>query len=277
MGDYNSSSPFFVYEADEFDRNFLAYSPSLSLISGVSWDHHEIYPTRENYKQAFVDFINKSQATIIWQNDVDYLGLSSPKTEVQRTDNPGIGQLKLKGLYNRYDAWLAAQAFKKVSDQPIDKILEAINKFPGLSRRMEEIYPGLYSDYAHTPEKIRAAVSAALETAKDKNQSVVVVYEPLTNRRQVHMLEGYKDCFKGVTRLYWLPSYLAREDPEERTIEPQELIDNLEDPSIAQVAERGDSLRAKIAEHLSAGDMVVGMAGGGGDSLDDWLRDQFKS
>jgi len=53
MGQYEVGSEYFIYECDEFDRNFLAYEPYLSLITGVSWDHHEIFPTREDYQQAF--------------------------------------------------------------------------------------------------------------------------------------------------------------------------------------------------------------------------------
>src|SRR4051812_29088530 len=45
MGHFEPGSEYFVYEADEFDRNFLAFEPYLSLIPGVSWDHHEIFPT----------------------------------------------------------------------------------------------------------------------------------------------------------------------------------------------------------------------------------------
>jgi hypothetical protein len=55
------------------------------------------------------------------------------------------------------------------------------------------------------------------------------------------------------------------------------MITYLSDPFIAQAAEPNEELRHKIAEHLAAGDMVVGMAGGGGGSLDDWLRKNFTS
>ena len=49
MAHYDKDSEYFIYEADEYDRNFLAFKPHLSIISGVSWDHHEIYKTREEY------------------------------------------------------------------------------------------------------------------------------------------------------------------------------------------------------------------------------------
>jgi UDP-N-acetylmuramate-alanine ligase len=135
--------------------------------------------------------------------------------------------------------------------------------------------PNMYSDYAHTPEKIRGAMSVALEMAADKGQDLVIVYEPLTNRRQYYIIDEYKDCFNGASKLYWIPSYLAREDSEMRIIPPEELVSRLDDPTIAEPMERDDNLKHAIQKHLDKDDMVVGIAGGGGDSLDDWLRQEF--
>ncbi|HXR49632.1 MAG TPA: Mur ligase domain-containing protein [Verrucomicrobiae bacterium] len=278
MGEFNPKGEYFIYEADEFDRNFLSYEPAISLITGVSWDHHELFPTREDYQAAFREFIDQSQRTYIWQEDVDYLGLEvATDVHVLNSASPKIESLKLLGKYNRLDAWLAIQAVHSVTGKPVEQLVDLANRFPGLSRRMEQIIPNLYSDYAHTPEKIRGAMSVALEMAAESGQNVVVVYEPLTNRRQHYMLDEYRDCFAGASKLYWIPSYLAREDPAQRIIPPSELISHLSDPSIAEPMERDAALKKTIQKHLDHGDMVVGMAGGGGNSLDDWLREQFKS
>jgi UDP-N-acetylmuramate--alanine ligase len=276
MGGFQAKSEYFVYEADEFDRNFLMFKPYLSLITGVSWDHHEIFKTREDYQAAFRDFIAQSDRTIIWQEDFDYLGMESPANLlVEDSANRLIELIQLKGCYNRLDAWLAIQAAKRLTDKPVSKLLKIMNDFPGLQRRMEQISTGLFSDYAHTPEKIRGAMSVATELGAESNQNVVIVYEPLTNRRQHYMLDDYKDCFYGATKVYWLPSYLAREDPNQPILPPEEIIDHLSDPSIAEPAEFGPDLKSTISRHLEAGDMVVCMAGGGGNSLDDWIRKEF--
>lgn len=276
MGEYAPKSEFFVYECDEFDRNFLAFEPYISLITGVSWDHHEIFPTREDYQEAFREFISQSKWTVIWREDFEYLKLESdPSYAPQSSANKQIQDIKLAGLYTRLDAWLAIQAVHEVTNVPIDKLIEHMNKFPGLQRRMEEIVPGLYSDYAHTPEKIRGGMSVALEIAAEKGKEVVVVYEPLTNRRQHYMLRDYGDCFAGAKKVYWVPSYLAREDPKQRVIPPAELITHLSDPSIAEAQDRDRKLKKTIEAHLKAGDMVVAMAGGGGNSLDEWIRKEF--
>lgn len=275
MGAYDPKSEYFVYECDEFDRNFLAFEPHISLITGVSWDHHEIFPTREDYQSAFREFIEQSQQTFLWQEDAEYLSMepSSVVTTLDWNDNPEL--IRLKGLYNRLDAYLAAEGFMAATGTDREKTLTAVNAFPGLQRRMEEICPNLYSDYAHTPEKIRGAMSVALELAAESNQELVVIYEPLTNRRQHYMINDYKDCFAGAAKVYWTPSYLAREDPTQRVIPPEELISRLDDPSIAVPAELDEELATSIRTHLEGGAMVVGMAGGGGGSLDEWLRREF--
>lgn len=278
MGQYDAKSEYFVYEADEFDRNFLSFEPEISLITGVSWDHHEIFPAREDYQAAFREFIDQTKHTFIWGEDAEYLGcdpMSKPECSALDSSNPDIQNLTIKGKYNRLDAWLAIQAVGNATDKSAEDLVAIINRFPGLSRRMEEIIPNLYSDYAHTPEKIRGAMSVALEMTQESGQNLIVVYEPLTNRRQHYMQDDYKDVFDGATRLYWIPSYLAREDPDQRVIPPAELITKLSDPAIATPMERDEKLKTVIQQHLVAGDMVVCMAGGGGDSLDDWLHQNF--
>jgi len=278
MGEYDPASKYFIYEADEFDRNFLAYEPKISLITGVSWDHHELFPTREDYKAAFHEFLEQSDSAFLWQEDADYLSMESGDSlTILQSDTAAINDITLLGRYTRLDAWLAIQAVHEATKQSVDKLVEIINRFPGLSRRMEQIIPNLYSDYAHTPEKIRGAMSVATEMAAKSGQNLVVVYEPLTNRRQHYMIDDYKDCFDGVSQLYWIPSYLAREDKEQRIIPPNELIAHLSDPSIAVAMERDNALKKVIQKHIDTGDMVVAMAGGGGNSLDDWLRLKFIS
>ncbi len=276
MGQFIPGSEYFVYEADEFDRNFLAFEPNMSVITGVSWDHHEVFPTRDDYKGAFREFIDSSTHTIVWGEDFDYLDLPNrDNITVLRTNDPKISQIKLKGLYNRLDGYLAIDCLSKITHKPVSELIEMINKFPGSSRRMEEIASNLYSDYAHTPEKIKGAMSVAKELAEEKGKKLIIVYEPLTNRRQHFMIDEYRDCFNGADKLYWVPSYLAREDPKQSILTPDELIQHLDNPSLAQSMNLDQELKDAIKQHLDNNDMVVCLTGGGGKSLDEWLRDNF--
>ncbi len=304
MGHFDANSQYFIYEADEFDRNFLSFHPHLSIISGLGWDHHEIYPSREDYNQAFADFINHSQKTVLWNDDLEKLnppkspedsrrvnkpaplnveqvqpgsGISN-EVSAEDTASPAIAKIRLTGLYNRRNAWLVVRALAPLLDQSEEKLVELINQFPGLSRRFEKLADNLYTDYAHTPEKIIGAMSVAKEAARP-GQKIVVIYEPLTNRRMHHTAAQHKDVFSGVSKIYWVPSFLAREDPAQPVLSPEELVKNLspELQKIAEPAELNDELEARIKQHLAAGDLVIAMSGGGSGSLDEWLREHFGS
>ena len=63
-GSYRKGDKYFVYEADEYDRNFLKYHPWLAVLPAVSYDHPDIYPTKEDYLEAFAQFKNQSNQVI---------------------------------------------------------------------------------------------------------------------------------------------------------------------------------------------------------------------
>jgi UDP-N-acetylmuramate--alanine ligase len=276
MGQYDPKSDYFVLECDEFDRNFLNFTPYMGLISGIAYDHQEIYPTEAGYREAFREYIGKSAWKVMWQEDFVRLGLEADATHlVIEETTPEIQQLGLIGEVNRRNAWLVITAVSQITKIPTDKLIRLMNKFPGVSRRMEPIKKHLYSDYAHTPEKIAGALQIGRELAAKSGLKLVVVYEPLTNRRMHFTREQHRDLFNGVAKLYWVPSYLAREDPNQPVLTPTELIESLnpETKAVAEPAELNDNLKNAIRLHRKH-DIVLCLSGGGGGSLDEWLRKQ---
>ncbi len=276
MGHYEPGSEYFVYEADEFDRNFLAFHPHLALITGIDWDHPDIYPTRESYTQAFCKFLSQCDTAILWNADVQRLRVipQDQQTVLNETDPTINMAVHLPGLVNRQNAWEVAQAIHTLTGKPIPELVEHLNAFPGVSRRFEQIVPNLYSDYAHTPPKIRGALQLAHEVAGDR---VVVVYEGLHNTRQHFIKNDLKHLFDSVKQLYIVPSYLAREDASLALLTPADLKALL-DPATqehTEVMELNDALAAKISEHIAANDLVLCITAGGGHSLDEWLRATF--
>ena len=169
------------------------------------------------------------------------------------------------------------RAVGQITGASPESLIAFINDFPGVSRRFEKLVENLYTDYAHTPEKITGALDIARESL-NSGQKLVVVYEPLTNRRMHFTKELHKNLFDGVDRLYWVPSFLAREDPDQAVLTPTELIDSLSDTSRpkSQPKELGDDLKTTIDRHLSDGELVLCLSGGGTGSLDDWLRTNYK-
>jgi len=277
MGAYDPKSQYFVLEADEFDLNFLSFHPYMSLITGIDWDHPDIYPSREDYYQVFRQFIDQSEYAAFWQSDVKRLDHKPTDHQmVLDDDDPKINQLiKLTGQVNRQNAWLTANSLLSILNEPAEKLAKLLNDFPGLSRRFEEIVPGLYSDYAHTPGKIRGALQMAHEVAADK---VVVVYEGLHNLRQHFIKDELKNLFDDVKHLYIVPSYLAREDQTLELLTPTKILNLLSNKSRqqAETAQLDDKLKQVIQKHLNDKNLVLCLSAGGGGSLDEWLRREFK-
>jgi UDP-N-acetylmuramate--alanine ligase len=267
-----------VYEADEFARNFLSFHPALGVITGIDWDHPDIYPTRLSYNAAFEEFLDQTTRDVIWDNDVKTLGVA-PETNmlVLKSDEPAIDKyLRLPGRVNRLNAWLAAQAIVMQFGVDINRVVAILNAFPGVSRRFEKIQGRLYSDYAHTPPKIRGALDIAKEI---EPQNIVVVYEGLHNTRQHFIKAELEHLFDDVKQLYIVPSYMAREDPNLEVLTPEKLK-LLLSPAAAekcQPMQLNDELKAAIQKHMDANDLVLCLSAGGGGSLDEWLRLQFST
>jgi hypothetical protein len=80
-----------------------------------------------------------------------------------------------------------------------------------------------------------------------------------------------------VKQLYIVPSYLAREDPNLPLLSPHDLkaLLSTTGQDRAVPAQLDESLRHIIDGHLQAGDLVLCLTAGGGDSLDEWLRREF--
>ena len=273
-GAYHEGDKYFVYEADEYDRNFLKYHPWLAVIPAVSYDHPDIYPTEDDYKRAFKQFKDQSGQVIEYVDDKIW------EDEEHEAMYKAV-DFKLAGKARRIDAALAANAvmtmqFEEYSEKGITVdyntvfLLDTLNEFPGVGRRFERLKDGLYTDYAHHPEEIAATVEIAKEeTERLGRKGVVVVYQPHQNVRQHEVRAGYREAFMGVEKVLWLPTYLTREDPELPVIEPSELIEGLANSEVAEVAEMGDELMKRIEDYIEDGYLVVLMTAG---PADEWLR-----
>lgn len=246
-GAYHPGDKYFIYEADEYDRNFLKYHPWLSVITYVSYDHPDIYPSREDYVAAFSQFEEQSEKVILE-------GLS--------------GEFRLAGAARREDAGKALAAILEMAPE-LDRleVVEVLNEFPGVGRRFEKLVDGIYTDYAHHPEEIAATVEVAREQAKmDGRLGVAVVYQPHQNTRQHEVFRGYSHAFDGAEKVFWLPTYLTRENPELAILKPEDLYAGIE---MAEAAELGGKLFDEILKWRDNGYLVVLMTAG---PADEWLR-----
>ena len=254
-GAYKMGDKYFIYEADEYDRNFLKYRPWLAVIPAVSYDHPDIYPTVEDYEAAFLRFKAQSER-VLEQSSFDE------------------NEFKLAGEVRRKDAALAAEAVLAMAPEiQREKIVEVLNEFPGVGRRFERIVDGVYTDYAHHPEEIAATMGVVKDERRlHGKKGIVVIYQPHQNTRQHEVRDGYAEAFLGADKIYWLPTYLTRENPDLPVLTPRELIDGLVNKDVAEVAELNDELAEKLQKYIDDNYLVILMTAG---PADGWLREKF--
>jgi len=265
-GRFDENAQYFVYECDEFDRNFLHFTPHLSLITSVDYDHPDTYPTPREYIAAFQQFIDHSDHTILWQRDTDQgLQIHSTDTLLRMDD---VQPLHLIGIHNRENATLVAQACQYLGIGTYDTIPTALDTFPGTARRFEQLDTGIYSDYGHHPTEI----AATLQLARELSDHITLVYQPHQNTRQHQVRAQYTTCMELAEKIYWLPTYLTREDPNLPLLSPEQLTQNLSNRSVVTYCDLNDQLWTDLQNERAGGRLVVVMGAG---TVDGWLRDQI--
>jgi len=291
-GKFDPTAKYFIYECDEYDRNFLHFYPKIAILPSVDYDHADIFPTVDDYKSAFRQFIDQSDQAIMFKNTFDYLQPLGNDDLLVIDHQTSYEEIKLAGQARRDDAYLVAQALKLINDYDESEINKILGKFPGTNRRFEQLVPGLISDYAHHPTEI----AATIEAAREVNPNIIAIYEPHQNMRQHELRDQYRDVFIGAKHIYWLPTFIPpgdREslrhsglDPEssdkldspiksanDKILTPQDLISKLKNPEIAEPAKMNDDLWTTIQTHIATGDLVVAMSAG---DLDAWLRERTR-
>lgn len=262
-GLYDPDSRYFVYECDEFDRNFLHFSPHLSLITSIEHDHPDTFPTEAEYMAAFSQFAAQSDRVIAWEGDAKHLTSSAHITVLPDDD---IAPISLPGLHNRKNATLVKTALRELNlSDPTDDL----ERFPGTQRRFERLAENLYSDYGHTPTEI----SATLQMAHEISAHVALVYQPHQNVRQHEIRHQYTDeVFRYADTVLWVPTYLSREPKELTILSPHELTKQLNDTQY-DVAELDDTLWQRITELRRDNYLVLCMGAG---TIDGWVREQLE-
>lgn len=279
-GSYHPNDQYFIYEADEYDRNFLHYEPWLSLITFVSYDHPDIYSSEDDYHQAFLQFEKQSQSLIFASPAATPPNLSILSGHPLQVLNIPDPCFTLAGSARREDANLVFHAIRQILADQSDhsqisdqQILDILNQFPGVGRRFERLKDGLYSDYAHHPEEIKATVEIAREEAEKLGKTgVVVVYEPHQNTRQHEVFHLYKNVFQGVDHLFWLPTYLTRENQSLKIFTPSDFIKTLDNQVAAISAELNEDLKSKLKDLYQQNYLIILMSAG---PADQWFRDEL--
>ena len=190
---------FMIMEGDEYlssalDRRskFLLYQPNIALISGIAWDHINVFPTFDSYKSQFSKFIDSivdggaliynetdTEVVDVVENAERALKKFSYNIPSHHIDNgityleteEGPIPLEVFGDHNLMNLE-GARAICKQLGMMDDDFNEAIQSFKGASKRLELINRTkdfvAYKDFAHAPSKVTSVTNAVKAQYKDK-------------------------------------------------------------------------------------------------------------
>jgi UDP-N-acetylmuramate: L-alanyl-gamma-D-glutamyl-meso-diaminopimelate ligase len=197
---------FIVLEGDEYlsspiDRRpkFHLYQPNIALLSGIAWDHINVFPTFENYVEQFEIFVNQiTKGGILVYNEEDQvvkkvaeestntirkISYQTPSYRVEDgttlLDTPeGPMPIEVFGAHNLNNLAGAKWICQNMGVDEAD-FYEAIASFKGASKRLEKIAEGkgkvAYKDFAHSPSKVSATTKAV--KAQYPNRKLVACLE----------------------------------------------------------------------------------------------------
>ena len=218
---------FVLIEGDEYlsspiDRRpkFLWYKPHVTLISGIAWDHINVFPTEENYIEQFETYIdsimpggvlvyNESDSvleriTVASQNTIRKESYRLPEYFIDagvtylKTDEGDL-PLEVFGEHNLSNI-AGAKWICQLMGVDEDDFLEAITSFKGASKRLEKIGDNgssfLFKDFAHAPSKVKAT-SEAVAQQYDKHHKVYCLELHTYSSLNPAFIGQYKNVLNG--------------------------------------------------------------------------------
>ncbi len=263
---------YLVVEADDYRRQFLELSPRILVITNIGEDHLDYYKDFADIQSAFAELALKvpSNGYIIADTSDKAVREVLGKAIARVVDYGEFLKEKIKlsfpGKHNQENA-ACALAVAHILGVPKQTALKALEKFDGTWRRFD--FRGktargalVYDDYAHNPDKVRAAI-AGFKEAHPKHR-LIVVFQPHLYSRTKTLLKGFSSAFDGADEVLIAPIFAAREKAD-KSISSEILADAIqtENPKkpvryIEQIRYVEKNLRATAKR----GDVIVTMGAG---------------
>ena len=234
----------FVVEADEYDRSFLALTPTVAVITNVEPDHLDIYKDLDDIRSAFEQFLSPARTAVVCQDDegsatltipsdIERLsyGISNDAARVSahdilsvdgrlrflvRLDGADIGELALRvpGVHNVRNA-LAAVASGLAMGTTLEAMQGGLESFEGVERRFQRLGAvrgvQIVDDYAHHPTEIIATLDAA--RAAFPGRRLIAAFQPHLFTRTRDFAVAFGAALARADLVFLTEIYPAREQP----------------------------------------------------------------
>jgi UDP-N-acetylmuramate: L-alanyl-gamma-D-glutamyl-meso-diaminopimelate ligase len=281
-----SEAGIIVLEGDEYLSSpldsrpkFLHYHPDITIITGIAWDHMNVFPTYDSYKAPFRQLIQSLTPanTLIYCADDDelvklvqeiapvctcvpYNAMSYTLMDEQVIVKASSGKefpMQIFGKHNMQNLSAALLACQKLGLDE-ENILKAMQSFAGANKRLQLLFKNdlvtMYTDFAHAPSKVKATVEAVRE--KHPNAKIVACLELHTfSSLNPGFLPLYADALKDADDkiVYFSPHTLASKRLPDLSADQLAVHFNAPDLIVVQ---SGDELK-EVVESLKVGSPLV--------------------
>lgn len=300
MVGFSHSSKIAVFEGDEYLTSaldlrpkFHVYQANIGIITGIAWDHINVFPTFENYLSQFKKFVHdipENGAIIYCASDPEVKNLldqtetacekiayQTPTFEVHNgkfvlnsevTQLPQATTLSFFGSHNLQNMMAALHACLKVGLNQT-QFFEAIQSFTGTAKRLETIKETsesiIFRDFAHAPSKLKATVNAVRELYP--NRKLIAIYELHTySSLNKDFLPHYSNSLVQADIKAVLFSKHALEIKKMPMLSKEEVANGFGEG--VQVFTDKNELRAFILSHYSGHENLLLMSSGTFDGMD---------
>ena len=226
----SDTAKYAVFEGDEYltspldlRSKFLWYHPHVAILTGIAWDHINVFPTFDQYVETFRKFIKSIEPNgsfIYFKGDENLRMLAD---EISRCRDLEISSIP----YEAYDGNVEMQVFGRHNMQNLqaamlachcigvapDDFYREIATFTGASNRLEKICETetsvAYKDFAHSPSKLKATVNAVRERYPEKKLVACMELHTFSSL-MAEFLPQYKDCMAqaDVAYVYFNPKVI---------------------------------------------------------------------
>ncbi len=262
-GHANKDNKYFVLEACEYKRHFLAYEPYYAIITNIELDHVDYYKDIDDLRNAYTEYANKAEKMVIACGDDPYthsLEVNKPiffygfdedndiiAKDVEFTEEgANFDVLVEDNYYGHFDlpiygkhmllnalAVIGVCYYERLEAKEVSKILKT---FEGAKRRFTEtkvLDNILVDDYAHHPTEIKCTIKSAKQ--KYPNKEIVAIWGPHTYSRTDAFKNDYIEVLKTVDKAYIMDIYGAREKENDYDIKSEDIIKEV--PNAEKISE----------------------------------------
>lgn len=246
---------YFVLEACEYRRHFLAYKSDYALITNIDFDHPDYYTSIEDVQDAFLSFSQEIKKAIFACGDdarlqelhasvpIVYYGFDEyndfQAKNLERTTEGSTFDVFVRGdfygkffipSYGKHNIQnaLGVIAFSHYEGLDQDKVQERLQSFKGVKRRFTEknvMDTVIIDDYAHHPAEIRATLDAAHQKYPDRE--IVAVFQPHTFSRTIALLDEFGEALDLADAVYLCDIFTSARE-QEGTVTIRDLLDKTE-------------------------------------------------